>query len=197
MIRCGLVLAAGRSSRFGAADKLLADFRGKPLVAHAADAMRAVALDHRLAVVANPEVGALFGGFEVLTVTAPGAPQSRSLALGARRAKALGAARLLVALSDMPLVDADLLASVLARCTDARPSAAVDGARISPPACFPAARLDPLARLEGDRGAAALLGDLPGSALVEVRSGMLDDIDTRDDLVRLRAAPSFMASRAP
>lgn len=197
MIRCGLVLAAGRSSRFGAADKLLADFRGKPLAAHAADAMRAVALDHRLAVVADPEVGALFGGFEVLTVTAPGAPQSRSLALGARRAKALGAARLLVALSDMPLVDAALLASVLARCTGARPSAAADGARISPPACFPAARLDPLARLEGDRGAAALLGDLPGSALVEVRSGMLDDIDTRDDLVRLRAAPSFTASRAP
>ena len=187
MIRCGLVLAAGRSSRFGAADKLLADLGGKPLAAHAADAMRAVALDHRLAVVADRAVGALFGGFEVLTVTASEAPQSRSLALGARRAKALGADRLLVALSDMPLVDAGLLASVLARCTDARPSAATDGARISPPACFPADRLDPLARLEGDRGAAALLGDLPGSALARARPPMLGDVDTRDDLARLRA----------
>lgn len=50
MITCGLVLAAGRSERFGAANTLLAPYDGKPPAAHVAKAMGAVALEHRLVV---------------------------------------------------------------------------------------------------------------------------------------------------
>jgi len=42
MALAAIVLAAGRASRFGA-DKLLADFRGEPLVTHALRAAMALA----------------------------------------------------------------------------------------------------------------------------------------------------------
>lgn len=188
MSRCGLLLAAGRSTRFGAANKLLTPFRGQPLAAHAADAMAAVPLDHRLVVVADPAVAALFDGFEVLMINEPDAPQSVSLALGARRAMQLGATRLLVALADMPLVDADLMGAVCFRCTDDSPSAATDGARAMPPACFPGPHIQALTSLSGDRGAASLLADLPPDRLVAAPQGMLADIDTAADLERMSAS---------
>lgn len=187
MSRCGLLLAAGRSTRFGAENKLLTPFRGQPLAAHAAEAMATVPLDHRLAVVADPAVAALFGGFEVLTVSDPDAPQSASLALGARRAVELGATRLLVALADMPLVDAKLMGAVLDRGTDAGASAATDGTRAMPPACFSGPLIEALTKLSGDRGAASLLANLPADRLVAVPPDMLVDIDTAADLERMSA----------
>jgi len=188
MSRCGLVLAAGRSTRFGAANKLLTPFRGQPLAAHAAAAMAAVPLDHRIAVVTDPAVAALFDGFEVLTVERPDAPQSASLALGAGRAMQLGATRLLVALADMPLVDAKLMGTVLNRCAGNGASAATDGHRAMPPACFSGPQIDALTKLSGDRGAAALLADLPPDRLVAAPPGALVDIDTTADLEQAGAS---------
>ncbi len=190
MRTCGLVLAAGRSERFGSADKLLAPLNGRPLAAHSAKAMRAVQLDHRLVVVTNPAVAALFGGFEVLEMEQEDAPQSASLALGARQAMARGADRLLIALADMPLVDADLLTTVLHHATKPQPSAATDGARAMPPACFPASWFTALTEISGDRGASSLLRELPPSALVPAPDGMLADVDTPDDLETLQRAVS-------
>lgn len=182
MTTCGLVLAAGRSTRFGAADKLLADFRGRPLAAHAAAAMRAVPLDHRLVAVADPAVQALFGGFEPVAPNGPDARQSESLARGARRAGALGADRLLVTLADMPLVDPDHLAAVLASCADGRPAATTDGERLMPPVCFPGDWLARLTRIEGDRGASALLAGREDVTHVRAPASMLVDIDRPGDL---------------
>jgi CTP:molybdopterin cytidylyltransferase MocA len=187
MSRCGLVLAAGRSARFGTENKLLASFRGRPLGAHAAETMAAVPLDHRLVVVADPAVAALFEDFDVLTIQGPDAPQSASLALGSRHAMQLGATRLLVVLADMPLVNAALMGAVLNRCTDDSPSAATDGTRAMPPACFGGTRIDALTKLSGDRGAALLLADLPPDRLVAAPPGMLADVDTVADLDRMRA----------
>lgn len=198
MRRVGLVLAAGRSRRFGEENKLLVPFRGKPLAAWAAETMRGAPLDHRLAIVDAPEVAALFDGFEILRAAGPGAGQGDNLSAGADRARALGAERLLVTLADMPFLNHDVLAGILAACVDGGASAASDGARPMPPACFSAAWLGRLAALEGDRGAGRLLADLPPEALLTLPAPVLADIDRPGDIAALEACsgPGLAASRS-
>ncbi|WCR11621.1 nucleotidyltransferase family protein [Paracoccus stylophorae] len=183
MIRAGLLLAAGASRRFGADDKLLATLRGRPLIAHAADALRATPLDRRLAVIANPALTPHLDGFQVLHLQS--AAQSDSLRAGLM---ALGRPdRVLIVLGDMPGVGADHLRRVLAAATDDRPSASRDHGPPMPPACFPAGWLDRLTSLTGDRGAGSLIRDLPDDALIDA-SGRLGDIDSADDLATWQGA---------
>jgi len=182
----GVVLAAGRSRRFGAANKLLASFHGAPIASYAAGAMRAAPFSHRLAVVSDPAVADLFEDFEIVEAP-PGLPQSESLHLGISNAIALGSERVVVALADMPLVTADLLAEIDRRSAIHGASASIDGGRRSPPAGFSRRHFDTLLNTTGDRGAATLLRDLPPAALVDA-AGRLADIDTVADLVTLEAS---------
>lgn len=177
----GIVLAAGRSTRFGRANKLLAPFRGKPLAAHAADAMRGVTLVHRLAVVQDEALVPVFEGFDIVRPEI-GSGQAASVVAGVTRAMSMGAGRVLIALADMPFVDAALMQAVLDRCDDRFGAGAVG---YMPPAAFPAARFADLLALTGDRGAGSLLRDLPEGALVAAPPLASLDIDTRDDLERL------------
>lgn len=185
MVTVGLLLAAGRSERFGVANKLLAPFKGKPLVAHAADAMQLVNLDYRIAVVRDRHVADALNGFETVLQPEGHAPQSANLALGARRAAELNAERLLIVLADMPLVGAALMREVLERCSSNCPAAATDGELICPPACFPAASLGALFALEGDQGGVSVIRKLPSNRLVTAPKGSLVDVDTPDDLALL------------
>lgn len=184
----GLLLAAGRSRRFGPEDKLSAKLHGRPLLAHAAGALRAARLDRCLAVCAAPEHQASLAGFEILPPD-PEGDQAASVRAGARRAGALGARKLLVVLGDMPFVSAALMREVVAACDADHPATAHDGRRMLPPACFPAAMLPELLALAGDRGAGALLrARAPGAVrLCPAAPGMLLDIDTPE---ALRAARS-------
>lgn len=175
-----LLLAGGLSRRFGAEDKLLAPFAGRPLVAHAAQAVREVAADHRIAV-ADLAHMAFLDGFERIAPPRPAA-QSASLHAGVERAAELGAARLLVVLGDMPLIDAAVLAAVLDRAGVSRIAAVTDGTRRMPPACFPAQAFRELLGLGGDRGAGALLAGLDASALVRVPAECLRDVDLPEDI---------------
>lgn len=183
-LRAGILLAAGHSRRFGSADKLLAEWHGRPLVAHAAAAMRQAPLDLRIAVAASPAVIAELGGFVIVPPVDTAPSQSASLRAGVARARDLGATCALVALADMPRVTPDLIAAVLDRCTPTHPAAATDGRRPMPPACFPAAWFDRLMALQGDRGAGALLAGLPPDALALADPLLLHDVDTPDDLAR-------------
>ena len=78
-----LLLAAGQSRRFGPRDKLLALLAGRPVVAHALDALALPEADFRLAVVSADPVAAIArkAGFDALPV-APGLPQADSLKAG-------------------------------------------------------------------------------------------------------------------
>ena len=177
----GLLLAAGASRRFGQANKLLAPLWGRPLIAHAADAMRAARLSRRIAVISDPVLAAHLAGFDLILT----APAQQSDSLRASLAAAQTPARLLIALGDMPLITAELLETVLNTCTDDTPSASRDeGGPPMPPACFPASWLPRLAALSGDQGAGRLLRDLPVTQLIEA-TGQLPDIDTPDALARL------------
>lgn len=185
MITVGLILAAGRSERFGVANKLLAPFKGKPLIAHAADAMQLVNLDYRIAVVRDRHIADLLNGFETVFQPQQQAPQSANVALGARRAAELNADRLLIVLADMPLAGATLMQEVLNRCSSDCPAAATDGELVCPPACFPAASLGALVALEGDQGGVSVIGKLPSERLVTAPKGSLADVDTPGDLAVL------------
>ena len=178
-----LLLAAGASRRFGAANKLLAPLEGRPLLRNAADAARAVPADLYLAVVSDPAVEALLPDFRTVRVD-PGQPQSESLKAGLALAQAMGAARLLVVLADMPRVPAALMSEVLAKGA-IHPAAATDGTRILPPVCLPATIFLEIQSLAGDQGAGALLKNLPASQRVLASAAILTDIDTEADLAAL------------
>jgi molybdenum cofactor cytidylyltransferase len=175
-----MVLAAGDSRRFGADDKLLAPYDGRPLAAWAAEAMRGAPVAIRIAVVRSDAVAALFADFVI--VRAPQeAQQSDSLKSGLAVAQQRGAERLIITLADMPGVDAGLIRQVAETCPSGGASAA-DGIRRTPPACFDRALFGRLEELGGDTGAGRLLSALPESSLVHTRHERLADIDTRADL---------------
>ena len=181
----GLLLAAGTSQRFGAADKLLAPLEGMPLVTHAAEALRAAGFDPLLAVVTSERVADLLDGFSVVRLPPGPAAQSRSLAAGVAEAEARGAERVIVALGDMPRVTPELLRTVAERCAQEGAAAAYDGTRPLPPAAFGRALFGDLRAMSGDKGAAPLLRTLEARALVTPPPGELVDVDTPSDLARL------------
>lgn len=176
----GVLLAAGASRRFGPENKLLAGMRGRALVSHAADALRAVPLAARLAVVADARVGALLPGYDL--VVPDGGGQADSLRAGLAAAEAQGADMVLIVLGDMPGVTAELMTSVLARARADRPAAAWDGRRPLPPVALPRVLFAAARALSGDQGARALLAGLPPEALVPAAPDLLADVDVKADL---------------
>lgn len=166
-----LLLAAGRSERFGRC-KLQTPFRGKPLVRHAAEAILAAGFTP-LAVTSDPAVAALLPEFRIIPASGL---QSETLGAGLR---AVTGDRVLVVLGDMPNVTADMLRQVAALPL---PSATTDSHRTTPPACLPRRIFPDVQALKGDRGAGALLRDLPPCHLLQVPVSSLNDIDTPADL---------------
>ncbi|MBU0556989.1 MAG: NTP transferase domain-containing protein [Alphaproteobacteria bacterium] len=181
------LLAAGRSTRFGTADKLRADLGGRPLIGWAAQAERSVEAAHHLLVApAGVDWEALAPGYRLLVNVQPEAGMSHSLCLAAQAAQEAGAAALLVLLADMPFVTGTHLKAMLGRLAtdEARAvfSCSPDGVA-QPPALFPARDFGVLQALDGDRGARGLAA---GAALVPADARLLLDVDTPGDLARAR-----------
>ncbi len=182
MTTAAVLLAAGQSRRFGPEDKLLAPYLGKPLVSHAADAIRQLAPDHRIAVAGSPSVADHLSDFRVVA-PAPGMQgQADSLRAGITEAMRHGTDRVLIVLGDMPGVTPGLLQDVLGKVTTAQPSAAFDGTAVMPPACFPSTWFDRILGLTGDQGAGSLLRGLSDGQRVRADPTTLRDIDTPKDL---------------
>lgn len=179
-----VLLAAGQSRRFGAADKLAAPLAGRALGGFAADTLRAIGFAARFVVVGPAGAGFDTGGFTEVVNPDPGHGQASSLALGIAAAHACGADSCLVVLADMPLVTAAHLAAMLARYgpqADIVASVA-PGGRAMVPALFAAAHFPALMALRGDSGAKSLLA---GAALVGCPMKMLADIDDRQALAEI------------
>jgi molybdenum cofactor cytidylyltransferase len=173
----GILLAAGRSTRFGTEDKLRAPLHGRPLLHHAADAMRAVAVEWRFLVRSEASDG--LDGFETISVAA-GMEMSRSLAAGIIAAREAGADAALVTLGDMPFVTADHLATLIDACTGRESLLASEAAgRRSPPALFGANWFPELATATGDAGGRHLLAR---AIAIPTPMDMVRDIDTPTDL---------------
>nr|WP_305888945.1 nucleotidyltransferase family protein [Parvularcula maris] len=176
-------MAAGLSRRFGEEDKLLAPWRGKPLVSYAAKVLRSLPLDGLAAVVRSDAVARELGEIDHIHQPAPERGQGTSLAIGAAYAAEQQADRLLILLADMPLVSARHAEEVLKTCTDDRPCLSRDGELVAPPACFPGSWFAELKALEGDQGAGSLLRRKETAPLfVDALRGELRDVDTVQDL---------------
>ena len=187
----GLLLAGGRGSRFDASghrDKLLAQLDGEAVCLHAARALKA-ACERSFAVLppGKPELLALLdaAGLETLVTPATRLGMGHSIARGAAHIlEHCGERPVVVALGDMPRVRASTFRALL-DALGRDPMAIVAPGfqrRRGHPVVFGPGHLAALAGLAGDRGAFAILERTP-PRLIEVEDpGVLQDIDTPDDL---------------
>ena len=181
---CALVLlAAGRSLRFGGADKLQEMFLGKPLAFHVVTALEDVPFKARFAVCSNTDLDFAGRGYAVLHNDDPGDGMAGSVKLGVAAARRLGCGGVVIALADMPRVTATHIHRLFEAADG--PDAVVassDGVRPSPPALFGAGQFDALLMLEGDEGARAMVR--AGRHVIAPEAELLD-IDRPEDLERL------------
>jgi len=178
-----ILLAAGRSSRFGG-NKLVASLDGEPLIRHAARTLAALAFAD-LFVVAGPDTPDLADlGFRPAPCAEPVPALSASLRAGVAAAENAGASSVCIALADMPLVGAHHYAAMfdLFRA-DGEPVGSRVGHRVQPPALFGRDWFERLKALSGDNGAKGLLAS---QRAVGMTSAMAADVDTPADLARLR-----------
>ncbi|MBW8752735.1 MAG: nucleotidyltransferase family protein [Sphingomonadales bacterium] len=180
-----LVLAAGSARRFGS-DKLVAMFRGEPLVHHAIRAARAAPVRRVIVVCgAGLALGTWPGQPEVETVRIASPALSASLQAGvAAVGDAEGA---FVFLGDMPVIP-HAVASRLAAALGDRFAAVPRYAGVSGHPVLLSARAFPeITRLSGDEGAGRLLKRRRDIAFVDVAEDtILLDIDRTEDLARLQ-----------
>ena len=190
-----IVLAAGRSTRMGGRNKLLAEIGGKPLVR--------IAVEEALASRAKPvivvtghereRVEAALAGLPVKLVHnrefADGLATSVRTGIATVPAEADGA---VICLGDMPQVDAALIDRLIAAFDPEQGALGVvptiDGKRGNP--VLWSRRFFPdLMSIEGDIGARRLIGRY-GEAVIEVPvtgKAALTDIDTQEALAGLKA----------
>jgi molybdenum cofactor cytidylyltransferase len=189
-----IVLAAGRSTRMGAANKLTADVGGRPLVRRAVEAALASSARPVLVVTGHQadDVREALAGLGVTFVHNPdyalGLSSSLKAGIAAVPPSADGA---LVLLGDMPQLESAHLDRLIANFADAAREAIVvpsRGGQRGNPVLWPRTYFAEMLQLEGDAGAKRLLAAHPA----RVREVDLDteaifvDVDTPEALAQLR-----------
>lgn len=186
----GIVLAAGRSTRFGARNKLAVAWDGEPLVCRPVRAASAAGLAPVVVVTASDEVASLLSRSPVRCVDVEtrdgGLSASLRVGLGALPADVAGT---FVLLGDMPLVTADHIARLASAFAPERDRSIVvptSGGRRGNPILWAASHFAEMAAATGDVGARRLLETNP-SRIVEVAldDAVLFDVDREADLDRL------------
>ncbi|MFM8374916.1 MAG: NTP transferase domain-containing protein, partial [Phenylobacterium sp.] len=190
-----IVLAAGAGSRFGGG-KLLAPWRGRPLVEGAVRAALATTADPVL-VVTGTDADAV-GAACLAVATAVGAEARLRLVHAADHAEGMGAslragigalpeglAGVFVFLGDMPGIPTGLHSALIAAVAAGAPAAApFHEGRRGHPVLFAPGLLPDLARATGDTGARDVLAAL-GDRLARVETadaGVVFDVDRPADL---------------
>jgi molybdenum cofactor cytidylyltransferase len=189
-----IVLAAGRSTRMGAQNKLLADVGGTPMVRRVVETAVASRARPVLVVTGHmaAEVGAALAGLDVTLVANPDYATGLASSLKAGiRAVPAACAGALVLLGDMPRITPEhldrLIDAFIADNGMVIVAPTHHGKRgnpiIWPPAFFP-----DLLQLEGDIGARSLLIEHARQVEeVELDNlGIFADIDTPEELARMR-----------
>jgi molybdenum cofactor cytidylyltransferase len=189
-----IVLAAGRSTRMGAANKLLADVGGKPMVRRVVEAALA-SRARPVVVVTGHEAASVVAALPGLEVTFVGNPDyaiglssSLKAGIGAVPASADGA---LVLLGDMPQITGALIDRLIAAFA-ASPGDAIivptQKGRRGNPVLWPRAHFGEMLQLEGDAGAKRLMA-AHAADVREVDLGtdaIFADVDTPEALAELR-----------
>jgi molybdenum cofactor cytidylyltransferase len=187
-----VILAAGRSTRMGD-NKMLADLGGEPLIRRTVAALLGSAARPVLLVAGHERdrLAAALGGLDVAVIVNPhyaeGLATSLVAGIGAVPQEAEGA---LIALGDMPLVDAGLVDALIARF-EAEPAAGavvpLHAGEWGNPVLVARKLFPEIAALSGDAGARGLLRGRDDVCLLETSDrSVLIDADTPQALAELR-----------
>ena len=168
MTTAAVILAAGGSSRFGGdVNKLVAHFRGRPLVSWAIDHAAEAGLDDLIVVMGAVDVAALASSpARVVPHDAWSQGQATSLQVAIGWAAGNGHDAIVVGLGDQPLVEPSAWRAVAAS------TASIAVAR----------EVWPLLPASGDEGARVLMRERPELVVEVACEGETVDIDTLEDL---------------
>lgn len=158
---CALViLASGLSQRFGKADKLMADFKGKPLVQHVIDAANDIPFAECFAVIPKESVQRrkLFNyeGYSLIENESPEMGQGGSLRLAALAAQEKGHKAICLMLGDMPFVRKEDVINLLQNLSDKDRAISHCNKTLMPPAIFANDALSELSNVNPRGGAKSL-----------------------------------------
>ncbi|MDR3494466.1 MAG: molybdopterin-binding/glycosyltransferase family 2 protein [Ancalomicrobiaceae bacterium] len=182
-----VVMAAGRSSRMGGPNKLLARLDGKPLVAHAVDAAIASSVRSVIVVTGHmeAEVRGALSGRDVTFVHNPDFAEGMSTSLKAGIvAVPEEAEAAIILLGDMPRVTAEMIDRLIAGYDPIAGQLIVvptfEGRRGNP-VVWSRRFFTDLAQVTGDAGARNVIGQYPEATVeVELGPGVALDLDTAD-----------------
>jgi CTP:molybdopterin cytidylyltransferase MocA len=178
-----VVLAAGSAKRFaGGEHKLLASFRGRPLVTWSVEQAVAARLDQTLVVT---------GAVDLTTILPPGVTvvanprwaegQATSLQTAVSWARDAGFDAVVIGLGDQPFIPAEAWKAVAASTS---PIAIASFDRQRRPPTRLAASVWPMLPTEGDEGARVIMSAQPDLVEEIACAGRAIDIDTAEDLAR-------------
>ena len=190
-----IVLAAGRSTRMGS-NKLLADFRGKPLVRHTVETVFASGARPIIVVTGHQgdEVRAALEGLDVTFVENPDYAKGLSTSLKAGIAALSGdAGGAVVALGDMPLVKPATIDRLIAAYNPVENRTIivpVHGGERGNPVLWGARHFPEMMKISGDRGARLLMEQFAEEVveIAERSDAVLADIDTPEAMEKIRSA---------
>jgi molybdenum cofactor cytidylyltransferase len=190
-----VVLAAGRSTRMGAVNKMLAEIGGKPLVRIAAEQALASRAKPVIVVTGHEraQVEAALSGLPVRFTYNPGYADGLGTSLKAGIAAVpLDADGAIVCLGDMPQVDSTLIDKLIAAFDPERSALvlvpSINGRRGNP-VVWARRFFSDLMSIQGDIGARHLIGSY-AEAVVEVPivgDAALTDVDTPESLSAVKA----------
>ena len=183
-----LLMAAGNASRFQS-NKLLAEFRGKPLVLWALERIDPARFSQVTVVTQYPEICTMAEefGFPWLKNNHPDWGAAYTIRLGTEAMAQCDAILYLVA--DQPLLDAAAIARILETWqeTPDRIVAPAHDGRTGNPCIFPREFFPELCQLQGDVGGKRVIkAHLDRLLTVEVAPDALFDCDTPEALAELR-----------
>lgn len=188
----GVLLAAGMSTRMGR-NKLFLPLDGGAVLDRAVAAALGAGLEPLIVVVGHEadRVAAAVSGTRVRIVRNPDYARGMSTSLAAGVAAVPdGAAAAVVLLADMPLVDAAMIQTLVARWREAGTPLAVSryGDVVAPPIVYGAALFAELRALDGDGCGKAVIKRHRGEEVaVDWPPARLTDLDVPEDLARLAA----------
>ena len=182
----GLILAAGAGRRFGST-KQLAELRGRPLLAHALNAMLAARLE-RVIVVLGHDADAIrarvdFGAAEVVIAEDWADGQAASLRRGLAAAGAADA--VVITLGDQPFITPQVISAALGELDGFDAVRAVYDGKPGHPVVLGPAVLEAAGELRGDQGARELLARFNVRRWDARHLADATDVDTPEELQAL------------